>query len=995
VNQKTNVELRTSSGPKIGEIARKRASTTKVLAVWLFLARAPWVLAATHYVDLNSPNPTPPYTDWATAAAVIQDAVDAALAGEEVVVTNGVYGTGGRAVSGTMTTDRVVEDKPLMLRSVNGPGVTQIVGYQVPGTTYGPDAVRCVYLTSGASLLGFTLTSGATQTSGDSSTDLSGGGVWCEGLGAVVSNCVLTGNSAAYSGGGAYLGTLNNCVLTGNSAPFGGGGGASGGTLNNCAVTGNSAFSGGGASGGALNNCTITGNSVTGFERQGGGGAYGAALNNCIVYYNNAGSIGPNYDSCTLNYCCTTPLAAGPGNIDAEPQLASASHLSAGSRCWGRGSLAYASGLDLDGEPWGNPPSIGCDEYWSGSVTGVLSVAAVAAYTNVAVGFGVSFQALIDGRVSASRWDFGDASVVSNRPWATHAWVAAGDYVVELRAYNESYPAGVAATAAVRLTQEEHYVSINSSNPVAPYSSWATAATNIQDAVDPATLPGAVVWVADGVYQAGARGVYGMSNRVALTRPVTVRSVNGPGVTQIVGYQVPGTTNGAEAVRCAYLTNGAMLLGFTLTNGATQTSGDSSTDQSGGGVWCEGFGGSVTTTGWSIPAVVSNCVLTGNSAFRFGGGVFYGTLNNCTITGNSATSSYQSYGGGACYSTLDNCTVVGNTAFAGGGAYYGTFNNCTVTGNSARSYGGGTYEGILNNCIIYYNTVRNGGLGPNYFGGTLNNCCTTPLPGGPGNLTNEPLFVDTNGWTNLRLQSNSPCINAGNNVYARGSTDLDSRPRIVGSSVDIGAYEFPGPWMGEFIGWLQQHRLPTDGSADYADSDGDGMNNWQEWVAGTDPTNAASSLRLLAPVRTPPSVLLRWNSDTNHAYFIGRATSLKAPLAFSPLQTNIPGQAGTTSFTDAAPLASDAAFYRVGTGSTNGSVSLWLQPPAFVPATVTVTWTSVTNRSYVLQRSTNLFAPMSFVPVTTNIPGQVGTTSYSDTSAVGAGPFFYRVSVSN
>src|SRR5499427_8764601 len=55
--------------------------------------------------------------------------------------------------------------------------------------------------------------------------------------------------------------------------------------------------------------------------------------------------------------------------------------------------------------------------------------------------------------------------------------------------------------------------------------------------------------------------------------------------------------------------------------------------------------------------------------------------------------------------------------------------------------------------------------------------CTTPQADGIGNITNAPLFVDTNGWANLRLQSNSPCINAGNNAYVVGSTDLDGNPR--------------------------------------------------------------------------------------------------------------------------------------------------------------------------------------------------------------------------
>ncbi len=462
---------------------------------------------------------------------------------------------------------------------------------------------------------------------------------------------------------------------------------------------------------------------------------------------------------------------------------------------------------------------------------------------------------------------------------------------------------------AMRASAVVRYVDLNSSFSTPPYTNWSTAATNIQDAVDVAAN-GDTVLVTNGVYATGGQRWFDSgTNRLTVTNSLILRSVNGPAVTFIQGYHGPAT----NAARCALLTTNAVLSGFTLTNGQ---SGIGNYPQ-GGGVYC-----------YSLSATISNCVLAGNLANYAGGGAYGGTLVNCVLDGNSATNS----GGGAYNSALVNCFLLGNSARNGGGAYSGTLTNCILLGNSATVEGGGTYtlnndpvcnctivsntadsgggvrEGRCYNCVIYYNRAASF---PNGHPLLARNCCTIPLQGGTGNITNGPAFANL-GVGDLHLQSNSPCINSGFNAYSRNSADSDGNQRIVGGTVDIGAYEFQSPASVLSYAWAQQYGLATDGSADFVDSDGDGFNNWQEWRAGTVPTDSASALRLSSPTSALTSLSISWQSVTNRTYWLERATNLSSLGLFLTVATNIPGQSGTTTFLDSSATNSNSFFYRVG-----------------------------------------------------------------------------------
>jgi hypothetical protein len=618
--------------------------------------------ATTRYVDLNCTNAYSPFLDWTTAATNIQDAIDASVDTDLILVTNGVYAGGGRVMSGNLT-NRVALNKALTVQSVNGPFATAIVG---AGATNGNSAVRCAWLTNGASLVGFTLQAGATRSSGDSNLG-AGGGAWCSSSNAIVANCLIVSNTAYSYGGGAYQGTLNNCLVSSNGLAVNGYG-----AVHNC----------------FLNSCTVVSNASYGVSWI---GQYNQSrLTNCIVYYN----AGANYNSGTIAYCCTTPLPPGAGNFTNTPQLFVDGHLTSTSPCRGAGTN-LVTGTDIFGQPWLNPPSVGCAEWQPAPLVAQPQLQ----LTSDPVGFTVRISGAAGQPPFTTSWIKDGIPLQDDGHFSssqTTNLVAIGVSFADAGAYQlvVTNAFGSVTSAVARLVV--HCVNAAGVNPLPPYSTWATAATNIQDAIS-ATLAGEVVLVTNGIYASGGKSMDGViTNRVTVDKAILVQSANGPSATIIQGAWDPTSTNGPGAVRCAWLTNNATLSGFAIISGATRALGFPATQQMlGGGVW-----GSSTT------ATLFNCLIATNAASVNGGGAYQVSLNNCTLLAN------QCAGTG---------NAGGNGSGDGGGAYGCSLKGCVISQNFANNDGGGTASCVVRNSTFTQNRVTY------YFGsaayhGTLVNC---------------------------------------------------------------------------------------------------------------------------------------------------------------------------------------------------------------------------------------------------------------------------------
>jgi hypothetical protein len=916
-----------------------------------------------NFVNPGNPAPVAPFTNWASAAQDIQTAIDAASPGGIVLVTNGVYASGGRSAGGI--TNRIVLVKPLLVQSVNGCGPTIIEGARDTGGTNGPAAVRCAWGTNGVILAGFTFRNGASANGTSGGLDLNAGGVLGTGtnFNLWVHDSVLE-NNVAFSGGAARGVTLVDCVIRNNAAmpnasilsSVGGGlhscvakrclimnntsyregGGAHSTRLYASYLRGNSSqFSGGAAYGGVLVNCTVTGNISAGYGSY-AGAVSGASITNSIVIGNDLRPTMANYSNyynCTFHYSCSMPLPAGTGNIDVDPGFApDGLHLSAGSPCIAAGSNIPEQSSDVDRQPLATPPAIGCDE-----PSGAPSFPGGVERRLVAnpVGLDLFFPFLAGTAPATYSWRKDGATLDEGPPFSGATTprlriqpldpVNAGNYFCVA---SNSFGVATSAVASVLFLA----VNQNSQTPSLPYATWDTAAHSIQDAVDAAS-EGQMVLVAPGLYNAGGRLIGTLTNRVVISKPITVAAQQQARDTIIEGRFDGPSTNGPAAVRCVYLGERACLAGFTLTQGATTTS-----DTSGGGVF------SPTTN-----AVVFACMISNNAAHYGGGGAYRATLENCVVASNTAPN-----GGGAMESKVLNSFLVGNSALTGGGIWFGELRNCTVMENMAAGSAGGAFRTLCLNSLLAYNYVQRGfpDAGDPSANGqqvTAMFSCVYPPTSSHYVSGTSNLFVSPQLFS-AYLHQDSPCVGRGNSAYTTG-VDVDGEPWANPPSIGWDEYNpvsADGPLTVDL--WATFNPITEDRNT-HINSLVTGRFARGEWLLDDNTSTNTPSIRrswaepgtynirftaynashpqgvgrvlaiqvlpwvqpeLASPVLSSNQFRFQFNGLPGVIYYVYRATNLAPPVVWTYLSPPLgpPSQAGTLSFTE--PCNTNGSrFYRV------------------------------------------------------------------------------------
>ena len=422
----------------------------------------------------------------------------------------------------------------------------------------------------------------------------------------------------------------------------------------------------------------------------------------------------------------------------------------------------------------------------------------------------------------------------------------------------------------------------------------------------------------------GGATLYGMTTYAGSYNNGVIFKLNtdGTGYT-VLHHFAGGTTDGSRPFYGGLVLSGSTLYGMTEFGGVNGKGTVFKIDINGNNFGLlHSFGGG--TNDGTMPyesLTLADSALYGMTCY--GGANDLGVVFRINLNGTGYTN-LHSFAGGTTDGRLPvrSLTLAGSTLYGmtpyGGKYGYGTAFKVNTNGTSFNlwhSFGSGPTDGSSPQGdftiagTVFYGTTYGGTV----FSLLLTQTITatagshgTIQPSGPvtvptGSTTNFVITPDLY-WHVTDVTSNGVSVGAVSaltwpGVTADGSISATFAP-------DLAAGGTPDWWLASF-GWTNNFD-----AAEASDTDGDGFTAGQEYIAGTNPTDFSSALRILGMSVNPPQLTLL--SSTNRLYTLyscpDLATGTWAPV---PGQTNLPGTGNLLTLADTnAPAGT--CFYRLG-----------------------------------------------------------------------------------
>ena len=146
--------------------------------------------------------------------------------------------------------------------------------------------------------------------------------------------------------------------------------------------------------------------------------------------------------------------------------------------------------------------------------------------------------------------------------------------------------------------------------------------------------------------------------------------------------------------------------------------------------------------------------------------------------------------------------------------------------------------------------------------------------------------------------------------FAIVDTDLDGTNDTLRVFADGGMTTNGTPYA-----WLDSYyNVAADFGGDYeaadgSDTDHDGLLAWQEYLAGTIPTDLRSVLKVISAQAGGSDVIITWQSADGKTYTLQSKSDLGLPI-WNDVATGIPATGASTSYTTT--LGAERSYYRIG-----------------------------------------------------------------------------------